>query len=142
MDRLLDFFNESSAGVRAVASTAFPGPAVAAVALRHTRARAIPRQLAQSRVAMAPGPSHDCWSSSNRAANGCSIRCAETTAFPRSRRLTLRACWSSVAGVGGAAAEPTAFKWRARVGVARGEVAVVRRGTVRVLLRDQQRGPW
>lgn len=36
-----------------------------------------------------------CSDSSNRAANGHSNRCAETTPFPRSRSLTFRACWSS-----------------------------------------------
>jgi hypothetical protein len=42
----------------------------------HARVRAIPRQLAQSRVAMAAGPRHDCWSSSDSAASGRAQRCA------------------------------------------------------------------
>jgi hypothetical protein len=40
--------------------------------------------------------SRRCSDSSNRAANRRSIRCAETTPFPRRSSLTLRACWSSI----------------------------------------------
>ena len=44
----------------------------------HAIARAIPRQLPQSLVAMAPGPASDCWSSSKWAASGVLRRSPQT----------------------------------------------------------------
>ena len=51
-----------------------------------------------------------CSYSSNRTANGRPIRCAETTPFPRSRSLVLRARWSSAGCVSWALVQTTASR--------------------------------
>ena len=91
-----------------------PGRRRRALPLGGTReGAAIPPPLVPSRVAMASGAPHDCRSSSNRAASGRSIRCAETTPFP-SRRLTSRALLVVHAGICSGSAATTASTRRAQ----------------------------